>query len=198
MVKSKSGSKFKSVKNISKNLSEYTDMANNTVGSFSEGFLKSFMETSNIAELILNCVNNLIYGIGKNISVLSHTIIKNIGVSIETIANMLGGFAKKIPLVGEQTAFLIEKGGSAIKYVIVPIADLVSLTTDVALDATESLKDVLVFTVNSGKKVSSKALKNAQKAVEKLSSTGTQTISNVVDETLVSGIKKSLKKLKLS
>ena len=38
------GSDYKDTINISKNISEYTDIANNTVGSFSEGFLKSLME----------------------------------------------------------------------------------------------------------------------------------------------------------
>ena len=187
----------KSVKKTSE-LLKTTELADTTIASFSEGILKSLMETSNVAELILNSINNLIYGIGKNISVISHTIIKNIGLSIENISKTLGGYVKKVPLVGETTAYLIEKSGSSINYVIIPVADLVSLTTDTGLDTTTRLKDVLVFTVSSAKEVSSRAVKNSQKAIEKLTSTGKKTISAVVDETIVSGLKKSLKKLKLS
>ena len=78
------------------------------------------------------------------------------------------------------------------------MADLVSLTTETVLDTTTSLKDVLVFTVSTAKEVSSRAIKNSHKAIEKLNSTGKKTVSSIVDDTIISGAKKSLKKLKLS
>ena len=189
--------KSKSIKSVSKEINKSTDLAVNSIGSLSEGFLKSLMETSNVAELILNSIHNLIYGIGHNISVLSHTIIKNIGLSIESITDTLGEHSRRIPLIGEHTAYLIEKSGSSIKYIIVPIADLVSLTSEITLDSAECLKDVLVFTVHSGQKVSANAVKKAQSAVEKLASVGKKTVSNVVDETIISNVKKSLKKLNI-
>ena len=58
--------KSKSMKSVSKEINKSTDLAVNSIGSLSEGFLKSLMETSNVAELILNSIHNLIYGIGHN------------------------------------------------------------------------------------------------------------------------------------
>lgn len=196
--KSNTESKTQSLKNISEKLNEHTNMATNTIGEFSEGFLKSLSETSNVAELILSSIHNLIYGVGKNISVLSHTVIKNVGLSVESISKTLGGYVKKIPLVGDHTAHLIEKTGTGVKFVIVPISDLVSMTTNTALDITESIKDVLIFTISTGKKVSAKTLRNAQKTIEKLTSSGQKTVSHIVDKTLVKSVKKSLRKLKIS